>query len=346
MRCLILKMSLLAAIVLTSMEGIRMALPLRPELFYEPLDLNVSWVQNLPYRISTIIMGSSTVYFGLDPVLLKSLGDDERLHAVNLSNTAQTPLRSLAKWKSLAPGIKQNIRTVIYGLDPWIMSEWYYRYDLAAMHQWSFAQRLYFLRQKTQNSGSKEFLFSYQHERRFVEGFFAGLSPFLPQPPTAVTPTPTLLGAGRDDSTQYSPDHISTEELYAQEELFPVSELYLNALAEIKQSAEQQGAVFILLLPPKTDSWIRQYREECRDFDQKLVASLRRRLGPTIVIGSFDLFSRFPTPDHFKDELHLNAKGQVLFTKWLADELLAGRKLETDITGLLSYRPHGNKQAI
>ncbi len=79
------------------------------------------WVTRLPHPPRMLLMGSSTVAFGLDAT---AFGPD----AVNIAAPARTPVQSLAYYERLGD-VVAHADTLIYGLDPWVFTQEYQKRD-------------------------------------------------------------------------------------------------------------------------------------------------------------------------------------------------------------------------
>ncbi len=78
------------------------------------------WVTRLAHPPRIVLMGSSTVAFGLDATMF--------LDAVNLAAPARTPIQSLALYERLGD-VVAHADTLLYGLDPWVFTQEYLKRD-------------------------------------------------------------------------------------------------------------------------------------------------------------------------------------------------------------------------
>lgn len=79
------------------------------------------WVTRLAHPPRILLMGSSTVAFGLDATMIAP-------DAVNLAAPARTPVQSLALVERLGDGVA-SADIMIYGLDPWVFTMEYLKRD-------------------------------------------------------------------------------------------------------------------------------------------------------------------------------------------------------------------------
>lgn len=78
------------------------------------------WVTRLAHPPTFLLMGSSTVAYGLDATMFSD--------AANLAAPARTPVQSLALFERLGD-VVAHADTIIYGLDPWVFTQDYQKRD-------------------------------------------------------------------------------------------------------------------------------------------------------------------------------------------------------------------------
>jgi len=276
-----------------------------------------SWVERLQTPPEIVFMGSSTLLYGVSPsVIQKQLG----LHdgaVINLSLDARSPIASYYVWERENPTLSKA-KIVVYGLDPWILSENFFSTDEFTSLRYSLRQAIYqlahpaSLRHLNIAAFGGPALLTALHD---LQTYHARIDQPIP-------PIPPDYG-GKNLSgwpTNFS-DAFHIRKYFGSYPTYQISDLYLEGFAELKRRVEASGAIFILLLPPKRPKWSESYRLNCADIDSDVVAKLNKYLGPTRVFGSFDLVPPAMQPQYFQDDFHLGESGQRFFSQWIADHL-------------------------
>ena len=287
--------------------------------------LDYAWLDALPNQPRVMIMGSSTALLALSPAVFLEHGEFKPGEVVNVAFHARHPVQSYYIWQQLSPKVRHGIQTVLYGLDPWVFAESYYRYDDFSVSQWSFWQRLNVL----WNSGS-----TFDDKIRLKVlgyGFLQNsighsLKNYLLYKKPAVTAAsiPADYGAQALDGR---PKNFNGQDLvrgwFNPIGTFPLSPYYFEYLKRLKSEVTRDGKEFVLLLTPKMDEMLDSYRKDCADIDRQFVDMVNEYLGPTKIIGSFSYFDREKQGLYMNDDVHLNRAGQKIYSRYIAAELRA-----------------------
>jgi len=86
-----------------------------------------AWIDSHESDVNTIIVGSSTLKYGLSCSQLEEQGMG---NTISLAQDARTPITS---WALLSSIELDNIKRIIIGLDPWVYQKYYFRH-LDAFH--------------------------------------------------------------------------------------------------------------------------------------------------------------------------------------------------------------------
>ncbi len=270
--------------------------------FFE--DSTYAWVNHLRVHPKVILMGSSTVLVNLSPTMIAKrmgLADGE---VINLAGGSKSAIQMYHLWHVIKPN-RDSVRIVIFSIDPWIAYQSYYWIEDFSTLYWNPVQRLYpaFVGdwpRYVMTGAVATFVAKKSAQHSF-------------RSKTSSTQAPKDFG-GEILDTHLKNYREHAREYFGPTTLFPISQLYLDRLSELKREVEAQGAEFILLLPPKKNEWVSEYRSTCRDIDSDFVAHLNQALGPTKVIMSYDLFHQREEDSLFMDQVHLTAKGRQRFS--------------------------------
>ena len=276
-----------------------------------------SWVERLQTPPEIVFMGSSTVLYGVSPSVVQ-----QQLHlpegsVVNLALDARAPIGSNAVWNQESR-ILSKAKVVVYGLDPWVLSEVYYKLDDFTAIDYSLWQSLY---QAAHPPGLRHLNIAAFGGPAFLAALH-GIETYQARVNAPIPPIPEDYGAKilQGHPLNYS-RAARIREYFGPYPVYRISDLYLERFAELKRHVEAAGATFILLLPPKRPKWSESYRRDCADIDSEVVAKLNRYLGPTRIFGSFDLLPPSLENEYFQDDFHLGQAGQRFFSEWIANHL-------------------------
>ncbi len=257
--------------------------------------------------------------YGISPtVVQKQLGLPNG-SVINLALDARSPMGSNAVWNQERDRLS-NAKIVVYGLDPWILSEIYYSADDFTSLHYSLCQAFY---QAAHPPGLRHLNLAAFGGPALLLTFHA-LQTYQARVNQPIPDIPDDYGAKilKGHPVNYS-RAARIREYFGTYPTYNISDLFLERFAELKRSVEASGATFILLLPPKRSQWTASYRKDCNDIDSDVVFKLNKYLGPTRIFGSFDLLPNSLEVEYFQDDFHVGEKGQQIFSHWVADHLIA-----------------------
>ncbi len=291
-----------------------------------------SWVERLKSPPQIVFIGSSTVMYGISPSAVQKNLDLPEGSVINLGFEARSTSISDALWDRESR-VLNNSKIVIYGLDPWILSEVYYNSDYFAILHFSLWQNFY---QAIHPSDLTHLNLSAFGGPSFLH-VIHGILSYHAKAAQPIAGIPSDYGSA---ILQYKPFNYTAPPrgYFDPYPTYGFSEIYLKQFAELKNRVEASGATFLLLLPPKRARWSMGYRNDCKDIDSDLVLKLNRYLGPTRIFGSFDLVPDSMQTQYFQDDFHLGETGQRFFSEWIAAHLNeAMQKTPQQLRSLSSY---------
>jgi hypothetical protein len=291
-----------------------------------------SWLESPKIQTKVVLIGSSTVRYGLSPEIVAETSEYEQSEIVNISGDAYTPMINSHIWKEHADALS-NARLVLYGMDPWIFYQHYYRNkDFMRLH-WTYRQRIEHVRGSYSSANPDIGLLTGMYSRRVLKRIVE--DQWWPR---------AFMLRGRDNGSSIlrRPPRVTTRAntraFFGDTSRFPLSSIYLERLAEIKERVEAQGGIFVLVFPPKTRAWVESYQNTCAELDRELADAIRSRLGPVRTVGSYRLFS--DETSYFVDHVHLRESGRRAFSEFVGRSLAKiPEQRPRELTSLLGNSP-------
>ena len=305
---LVVKLLFFAILICGSMQMMFVEARRLERLYYE--DSTYAWVNHMSVKPTIAILGSSTALYNLSPreICLK-LGLKEG-EVVNLGGIQRSSISMYHFWNTIAHN-RDSIKIVLVSVDPWIG---YQSYDWIQEFP-----TLYWI----PGSGFTALDTVYPHS--VLSGMVVTdvIKKSIRQ---LLKSSQVNIEAPGDYGSQVMSLHVknfkkTARGYFGETSVYPISELYLSRMALLKHSVEEQGAKFVLLLPPKQSVWVTDYRSECREIDSDFINRMNDVLGPTRVIGSFSQFPSSADNTLFMDHDHLSAEGQRRFSDSIARQL-------------------------
>jgi len=278
-------------------------------LYYE--DSSYAWVNRLPVKPKIVMLGSSTMLINLSSREVCAKLDLKDGEVINIGGSDRGSIDMYHFWNTIAKN-RDSVQIVLMTVDPWIAYQSYdWRQRFPTLY-WSPWQRVYAIA----DSGFPRSVLSGMIVTEVVKKSVRQL--LHTSIPNINTPV--------DYGSELMPLHVKkstahTRAYFGETTVYPVSELYISRMAMLKRSVEQQGAKFILVLPPKQKIWLDEYQSECSTLDSEFISHLNAALGPTRVIGSFGQFSASGDSTLFIDYVHLGSEGQRRFSDSIAGHL-------------------------
>ncbi len=273
-----------------------------------------AWIETLDNGPINILAGSSSVRYGLSCKELNNINPDNSSY-VNLAMDARGPIQTYFILKNLG---LDSVRTIYFGLDPWIYTKRYYRHR---------NQYLYL-----DFTTWECFLYSREHDKSaFVKrykSFFRYL--FLPQPAQKnrnIT-TPDDYGSSALQRTAKNFDDLSD---WFQIEKYGWSGLQFEYLRKIEKLCEENKINFHLFIPPKRSDYCEYYLEKYKAIHEGYTSKIAQTGIDSSIFGRFDIFNDHVDSTLFAEAFHLNKKGQIEFSRLFYElSLKQSKRFTTD----------------
>jgi len=306
---LLVKLLLFALLIGASMQALFVGARGLETLYCE--DSSYAWVNHLPVKPKIVILGSSTALYNLSP---RELCEKLQLKNGEIINMGRIQLGSIEMyhfWNTIAQK-RDSVKIVLMTVDPWIgyqSHDWIEEFPTLYWNPW---QRFYAVIDSGFPRSVLSGMIVTEVVKKSIRHFLHSAEPNV-EPPG-------------DFGSVAMPLHVknfkeNARGYFGETRVYPVSNLYMSRMAMLKRSVEQQGAKFILVLPPKQRIWLDEYISECHELDSDFVSHLNAALGPTRAIGRFAQFSAFGDDSLFIDHDHLTAEGERRFSDSIAVHL-------------------------
>lgn len=267
---------------------------------------NYQWVSSIQHPAKILLLGSSTVKYGLNCRLLDQLSEDS-LSFMNLAANARDPIESYFILRQIDLA---HVKAVYMGLDPWIYTKAYYKsrngYLYLDMNFLTAAR------------------YGLKMDPKTLAGRYKGLvESFLPAAgkKTGTTEVPAGLGSGVLDRKPVNFNDSVHNKFKL--DAYGWSELQFEYLQKIAAFCESRHISFFVFYPPKRSDFIADYKNYCSSIHTAFLDQLKRTGFHAPVLGSFEQLQ--PGGDSlFADAYHLNAKGQDRYSR-VFFEMITGK---------------------
>ena len=253
------------------------------------------WVDSKP---EYIVLGSSTARYSVIPKLIADMNGIDPERVVNLAMNAATPWQNYNTYDINIDTLREA-KVVYYNLDPWILTERYYKHSTYERILWNHAQW-------------KQFA----EEERAANNYFMPASLFLRNFSRRKCRVEfDDRGYSRLQTRDLRPlDEWEYGKWYRAGDVFGISEFELKYIRELKSIVEKNGSEFVILLIPKHQRWLTAYSKET-EFDGQLVDRLNDLLWKVRVVCSYDAARYNLTDQDFFDNYHLSHSGAEKYTQ-------------------------------
>jgi len=263
-----------------------------------------AWFDKIPGKNKVIIVGSSTLRYGICTDILNRLANDTE-QFVNLALNAREPLETYFLLKNLD---LKNVKAVYMGLDPWMYTKHYYM-----GRSYSFiVNSLYF-----DYSQAELFRCFVDHDKSIYQKqvieLFHYYFPPKPERCVANDSMPADIGCVKWDYGQLEMNG-PVDDLY-QIDMYGWSKLQFTYLMKIAALCKDRGIEFNAVIPPKRADYCAYYKAHSNEIHKGYIENLVAVHFNSPIYGSFDQLKDYKGPDLFEDHYHLNEKGQEVYSR-------------------------------
>jgi hypothetical protein len=255
-----------------------------------------NWIAGID-SIDGVILGSSTLRYGLSCGLLKS---QVYKQWVNLSMDARDPIVFYLLLKKNIKLFKPKI--VLVGLDPWIYSKLYYRNRATTMYSdFKLTERLnYFLS------------IDYRLPIILCKNQFAGTNK---KPETKNDKIPPDFGSVKLTRNAVNFNEINDDWFRIKE--FGWSKIQFEYLHKLKILCQSHRINLVFIVSPKRNDYINVVNSNFKLYHQDWWNQINSDLQNEQIIGTYDALKKFNQDSIFAEAFHLNNNGQIIFSEYV-----------------------------
>ncbi len=271
-------------------------------------DFNYSWLEKLPHSPKVLLLGSSTIKYGLNAnIVSEDLGYEEG-QVINLAKNSRTAIQTYQLLQDLPQGFFDSVSLVVMGIDSWTYSQKYYEHNTVLMYDLNPFQSLYL-----RNTSEKEITFNeligvplYKRILCDTEAFDRELD------------IPEFYGSGRLEKKPKNFDESVNE--WFIHNIFSFSEIQFKHLKEILNFFKKRRVKVILVNTPKRSDWRNDFKGNCEEVQNDFIDRLNEVIGSTRYLIHTDMVSKDSEALFFNDGIHFNTIGQ----DWYSREFVKG----------------------
>ena len=268
------------------------------KVFDKPIHLN-KWVNGLPKKNTILIGGNSTVRFGFNPKLLNQLAQDT-ISFVNIGFDARDPIASYFILKNLD---LSKVTQLYYGIDPINYTRAYFKNYLHYYYMdYNFLECVHYF-------GDHDNMVFFDRFTNLYDYFFSSDKSKLRNN----TIIPSDLGAkiSMEAPKEFNPTVSETFQISE----YGWSDLEFKYLAKMVELCNSKKIEFYAVTMPRRSDFTKKYLNECKDIQKYMDIKLASIFPKKKMIGKINYLDSFGDEKFFINSDHLNAEGQLLFTR-------------------------------
>ena len=253
------------------------------------------WVSQVKHPHKVLLLGSSSVKFGLSCNRLNELSHDS-LAFINLAEDARDPIETYFILKQIG---LTNVKAVYLGIDPWIFVKTYYKNRNSYLY--------------LDMDPLMAVRYSLDQDPRLFPGRYKSLISSLFTGTEVKKDSNQSVPAGFGSGTLTKPPINFNDPVYKkfQFEKWGWSDLQFEYLQKIVLLCREKNISFSAFFPPKRSDFIDGYTTDCKEIHASFLEKLKSAGFTTPIAGGFD---QLPGDSLYADAYHLNKKGQEKYS--------------------------------
>lgn len=258
---------------------------------------NYAWIENLKGDSIIILAGSSSVRYGLSCSILNKLDSSNTIHA-SIAMNGRDPIQTYFILKNMN---LDRIKSVYFGLDPWIYSKKYYKHRNYYLYlDLNIVECISFYRKEDKSV----FLKRYKSFLKLLLGINQSVKENLVIPNDFGSVTLNTEAVNFD----------ATTDLF-QKDKYGWSEIQFEYLAKIENMCKIKNINFSLFIPPKRSDYSTIYHKEYQIIHNQYMEKIEQYGVHSPIFSKNDIMDKYDDSIFFVDAYHLNAKGQAKFSE-------------------------------
>ena len=265
------------------------------------IECEYQWIEKITHPHKVLLLGSSTVKYGLSCSILNKLSGDS-LKFINLGANARDPIVTYFLIRNID---LKGVDAMYMGLDPWIYSKNYYIHRNKIMYSdFSTAEAAtYFKKQDRQ---------IFQTRWKNLASYFMGSSS-LGNCISADQQIPGDFGSMKMEQQPLNFNDPVQDKFKVN--IFGWSTLQFIYLLKIEKYCRQNGIAFFVFIPPKRSDFCNAYKSYSLPVHAEFVKHLEDIHFQSPIFGTFDQLRNLGDTLLFSDAYHLNETGQKIYSK-------------------------------
>lgn len=253
-----------------------------------------AWINELKSNNISLLAGSSSVKYSLSCRQLGQLSKN-KIQFANISQNARDPLVTYFILKKLN---LKKVKTIYFGLDPWIFTKSYYRHRNPLLYL-----DLNFYEAVRLNSELNNNVLKYRVINLFKRKNTETKKNFnIPK------------DFGSETLTKH-PSNFDNPKDWFQVKSYGWSTIQFKYLKKIVTLCKMNNIKFVAFIPPKRSSFNYAYKNDCAKIHKEYVQLLDYYKLNVSVFGKFTDLEKLGDTENFADAFHLNMKGQNKYSK-------------------------------
>ena len=258
-----------------------------------------AWINKLNNKPINIVSGSSTVRYGLSCKQLNELNQDSSVY-INFAMDARDPIQTYFILKNVN---LYNVKTVYFGLDPWIYGKKYYKH----LHQsilyldFTFFECLLYFKEHDKSAFSKRYKAYFDYISNSKKGNSLK-NEIIPKDFGSIALEHTAL-------------NFSTLNDIFQTNKYGWSSLQFEYLKKIETLCDENKIKLNLFVVPKRSDYSKFHKNNFVKYHEEYLNKMAEISMKSPIFGKLDLLDSKGDSILFTEAFHLNKAGQVKFTK-------------------------------
>ncbi len=276
-------------------------------------DFNYSWIEKLEHPPKVLLLGSSTIKYGLNSTILAEELGYEVGQVINLAENGRTAIQTAQLLKDSPEQTFDSVSVVVIGIDSWTYSQKYYEHNTLLMYDLNPIQSLLL-----RNGSEKEITFN---EMIGVPLYKRILGSYKVS--NTELEVPEFYGSGRLEKKPKNFDE-SVRNWY-QSDVYSFSDIQFHHLKRILDFFKRKGIKVILLDTPKRSDWREDLEKNCAEVQREFDTRLKQIIGGQVHVIHTTSVRKEDESLFFNDGIHLNTIGQDWYSVEFA-KVLSGTR--------------------
>jgi hypothetical protein len=272
---------------------------------------NYNWIKKVKPNKKILLLGSSSVRYGLSCSKLNELSNDT-LSFINLGMDARDPVEMYFLLKQID---LTDVKSVYLGLDPWIFTKRYYKH----INPYLYLDMNFFTAYK----------YWIEHDRSiFLKRYKSFLKYLFPSENSYHEINQEVpIDYGSIKLTNKPKNFNSPINEFFQIDKYGWSELQFLYLTKIVSLCKTRNIYFSAFIPPKRSDYSDTYKSKCSLIHKEYVNNLVNANFSAPIFGKFNQLDTIGDYDFFQEAYHLNSHGQEVYSVLFYDMILNKKEI-------------------